>query len=191
MSGPTEMGDRKTRYHIPFYDDVLKVTEVWLVLILLFVVILATFLNILDRNFGLDLWEYAIVEKMVYSFTFFIGLFGGVIASRRAKHIAIDAVTHFLPTRTRAGLAVVLQLIGAMTCFMLTYAAYDWLYSTIEEHVTLLEGRTEWWLSTRLWRWPTVIAFGWMGLHFLVNAGRFYYDFVKPPERESAEGESR
>ena len=82
---PREFGARKTRVHIPFYDDVLKSVEVWLLLGLLTFVIGATFLNILDRNFQLGLWEYAVVEKMVYSFTFFLGLFGGVLASRRAK----------------------------------------------------------------------------------------------------------
>lgn len=149
---------------------------------LLFAVIGATFCNILDRNFDLGLWEFAVVEKMVYSFTFFLGLAGGIVASRQTKHIAIDALTHFLKPQTRVILAAFLQLVGSVTCAIITYAAYLWLYETIETHSTLLEGRTQWWLSTRLWRWPVVIAFGWMALHFLVNSGRFTYDAINPEE---------
>ncbi len=187
----TEQEARKKRFHIPIYDDLLKVVEVWILMLLLLSVVGATFLNILNRNFGLGLWEYAVVEKMVYSFTFFLGLYGGVVASRRAKHIAIDAVTHFLKPWICSCVTSFLQLVGAVTCMVVCYAAYLWLYSAIEADATLLEGRTEWWLNTRMWRWPVVVAFGWMALHFLVNSGRFAYDAINPcaaePESEQSE----
>jgi len=178
---PNDSEERVVRFHIPVYDDLLKVAEVWLVLLLLFLVLGATFLNILDRNFGLSLWDYAVVEKMVYSLTFYLGLFGGVIAARQAKHISIDAVSHFLKPRVRSGLRSVLQIIGAATCFTIAYAAYLWIYTEVGETDALLATRTEWWLNTRLWRWPIVIAFALMALHFLVNAGRFAYDTLDPP----------
>jgi TRAP-type C4-dicarboxylate transport system permease small subunit len=181
---PTEGEGRRIRVHIPFYDDVLKILEVWILMALLFLVVGATFLNILDRNFSLGLWEYAVVEKMVYSFTFFLGLYGGVVASRRAKHIAIDAVTHFLKPWLCSCVSVFLQLVGAATCMVLSYAAYRWLYDTVDADATLLGGRTEWWLNVRMWRWPVIVAFGWMALHFLVNAGRFAFDLIKPPDAE-------
>ena len=181
----------EARLHIPFYDDVLKVVEIWLVLGFLSLVILATFVNILDRNFQLGLWEYAIVEKMVYSMVFYVGLYGGVIAARRAKHIAIDAVTHFLSERMRLYLGVLLQAIGGVTCFVLMMACYDWVYEILHHDSTLIPGRDEWWVRTRLWRWPVIIAFGWMALHFFVNSGRFFVQAFRPiesaPSSEEAE----
>jgi len=173
----------KPRFHIPFYDDVLKVTEVWIVLIMLLLVISATFINIIDRNFQIGIWEYAVIEKMVYSLTFFIGMYGGVIAARRCKHISVDAVTHFLTLRQRRSLGVIMQIIGGLTCAVIAMACYDWIHSDlVPADDTLVPGKDEWWLSTRLWRWPVVIAFAWMTLHFFVNAGRFFYDAMWPPQ---------
>ncbi len=178
---PDEAAWAKPRFHIPFYDDVLKITEVWLVLILLLLVVFATFVNIIDRNFQLGLWNYAIIEKMIYSLVFYIGLFGGVIASRRAKHIAIDAVTTFMSIPQRRMLGIVLQFIGGVTCVALSVAVYDWMMTIIDADTTLVPGRNEWWIKTRLWRWPVVIAFAWMAMHFFVNSARFLYDTLRPP----------
>lgn len=179
MSEPTS--GREARHHIPFYDDFLKHFEVWIVVVLLLLVVFVTFVNILDRNFQLGLWEYATIEKMVYSMVFFIGMYGGVIAARRAKHIAIDAVTHFLSPRRRLALGVVLQIIGGLTCLVLMSACWEWIHSIIQADDTLVPGREEWWLRVRLWRMPVAIAFGWMALHFFVNAGRFFIDALRPP----------
>lgn len=173
-----ELLSTRPRFTIPFYDSTLKVIEVWVVMVLLLGVVLSTFINILDRNLDLGVWDYALVEKLVYSCIFFIGMFGGVIAARRSKHIAIDAIGHFLSERTRKGLHFVLQLIGGLTCLALASACYDWIYTIVSADETLVEGNHAWWLNTRLWRWPIVISFAWMALHFMVNSGRNLYDVL-------------
>ena len=166
-------------FRIPIYDDVLKHLEVAILTIMLLGVVLATFVNILDRNFQLGLWDYAVVEKMVYSVVFFIGLFGGVVASRRAKHIAIDAVAHFLPPKPRMFLAALLQMICSGVCIVLTVASYQWIMQVLEPESSLLPARSEWYLNERLWRYPTVLAFALMSLHFAVNGLRFAVDGLK------------
>ena len=62
----SELPDEHTpSFHIPIYDDLLKHLEVGALTVMLLGVILATFINILDRNFQLGIWDYAVVEKMV------------------------------------------------------------------------------------------------------------------------------
>ena len=175
---PTE--DRGPRFHIPIYDDVLKHAETFILVVLLFGVIFSTFLNIIDRNFQIGIWDYAVVEKMIYSAVFYIGMFGGVAASRRAKHISIDAVAHLMPERPKLILGAILQVIGGITCVLLTRACYVWLYTVIDADEALLPAMEEWYLNMRLWRWPVVIAFAWMALHFFVNAFRYGYDAIYP-----------
>lgn len=176
----SELPDEHTpSFHIPIYDDLLKHLEVGVLTVMLLGVILATFINILDRNFQLGIWDYAVVEKMVYSVVFFIGLFGGVVASRRAKHIAIDAVAHFLAPKPRKMLSSLLQLICAAVCVVLTVASYQWIMQVLEPEASLLPARSEWYLNERLWRYPTVLAFGLMSLHFAVNGIRFAVDGLR------------
>jgi len=166
----------KPSFRIPIYDGILKHIEVGLLTFMLLAVVFATFINILDRNFQLGIWDYAIVEKMVYSVVFFIGLFGGVVASRRAKHIAIDAVAHFLKPTHRLLLSSLLQAICAAVCVVLTIASYTWIQEVLEPDASLLPARSEWYLNERLWRYPTVVAFAMMSLHFGVNSLRFAVD---------------
>ena len=179
MSGSSGGSERGHRFHIPFYDDVLEVAEVWFVLLLLLAVITLSFGEILNRNFDLGLWEAAIVNKVVYGLTFHTGVYGGVIAARRAKHISIDAVSHFTGERIRLSTGVLLQLVGAITCLMLAKAAYDFIYTVVSHTETILPLRDEWWLRKRLWRWPMVIGFCIMALHFFVNAIRFLVEALK------------
>ncbi|MFT5432008.1 MAG: TRAP-type C4-dicarboxylate transport system permease small subunit [Myxococcota bacterium] len=164
------------RFHIPIYDDVLKVAEIWWLLILLLAVIAATFINILDRNFQWGIWDYMVVEKMIYSAVFYIGVFGGVIAARRAKHIAIDAFTHLLRPKPRLYLAAALQAVSAVVAFMIAHACYVWVMTIVEPDAGLLPAHPEWYLNARLWRWPVVVGFGLMSLHFAVNSLRFSID---------------
>jgi TRAP-type C4-dicarboxylate transport system permease small subunit len=171
----------KPSFHIPFYDDVLKIVEVWLVLTLLLGVVFATFVNILDRNFQLGVWNYAVIEKMIYSAVFYIGIYGGVIAARRNKHIAIDAVATFLSLRQKRIVGIVLQAIAGVTCTVLMLSVHEWMMVIISADTGLVPGRDDWWLKVRLWRWPVVIGFGWMALHFFVNSGRFLHDTLRPP----------
>ena len=190
MSSEVKKAGPGHRIRIPFYDDVLRLVEIWFVVALLGMVVLSTFVNILDRNFGLGLWEYAVIEKMIYSSIFFIGVFGAVIASRRVEHIAIDAVAHFLPQRVRYGLSCLLQMVAAVVCFLLARACIAWILDVIGADATLLAGRTEWWLKTRLWRWPIAIGLGLMSLHFFVNGVRFGISTVKMEEPKAASDEA-
>lgn len=186
--GPTdEVGTARPRFHIPIYDDVLKVAEVYAVMALLFGVIGGTFVNILNRNFDLQIWDYRIVSQVIYSMVFLLGMYGGVIAARRAQHIAIDAVGHLLPERWRLHLARDLQIVGGITCFILSRACYTWIMAE-EAGKSLVEGEDGiWWLDFRLWRYPVVVAFGLMSLHFFVNAGRQSYELVHPTPPSTVE----
>jgi TRAP-type C4-dicarboxylate transport system permease small subunit len=165
--------EKAPRRHIPIYDDVLKVVEVWILIALLFAVIVITTVNILQRNFQFEIWDDAVTKQIVYALTFYLGLMGGVVASRRARHISIDAVSHFLPNRLRMGVSAFLQLVGAATCVLLACLAYQFLSVTENVGKPFIEGQDSWWLLRKGWLFPMVVLFSWMVLHFLVNSIRF------------------
>jgi len=187
VSGGGE-AERAPRHHIPIYDDVLKVLEIWWLLLLLMAVIAATFVNVLDRNFQWGIWDYMVVEKMIYSAVFYIGVFGGVVAARRAKHIAIDALTHLLPTRPRLFLGALLQAISAVVAGLIAHACYTWVMTIVEPEAALLPAHDEWYLNARLWRWPVVVGFALMSLHFAVNALRFLVDALRGTPQAPGDG---
>ncbi len=166
-------------FHIPFYDGVLKQFEIWFLVIALLVVIGASALNILFRNLEWGVWNTTIVNQIVYALTFYLGLFGGVIAARRAQHIGVDALSHYMPIRLRRVMGVILQLCGAGACVTLMLLAYDWVDAT-EHDDYLVPQIGQAWLSKRLWLWPMVGAFGLMSLHFIINALRFGVAAARP-----------
>ena len=159
------------QFHIPIYDDVLKQVEIWILSISLLVVIGASALNIMFRNLEWAVWNPTVVNQIVYALTFYLGIFGGVIAARRAQHISVDALSHYMSDRVRNGIGVILQLAGAATCLVLMSLAHEWV-GEIDADDYLVPRMAKWWLQRQLWLWPMVGAFGLMTLHFVVNAIR-------------------
>ena len=177
-NNPEQPGLRAT-FHIPFYDGILKQCEIWLLMIALLVVIGASALNILFRNLEWAVWNPTIVNQVVYALTFYLGIFGGVIAARRAQHIGVDAVSHYMPKTLRRWMGVLLQLCGATACVTLMILAYEWV-DAIEHDEFLVPRMPIAWLSKRLWLWPMVGAFGLMSLHFVINSLRFGVAAMRP-----------
>ncbi len=159
------------QFYIPIYDGALKQLEIWILSIALLVVIGASALNIVFRNLDWAVWNATVVNQIVYALTFYLGIFGGVIAARRAQHISVDALSHYMPDRLRNSLGVILQLVGAATCLMLMSLAHEWV-GKIDSDDFLVPRMSKWWLQRQLWLWPMVGAFGLMTLHFVVNAIR-------------------
>ena len=80
----------------------------------------------LTRLVGID--DLSLLQTLVYNLTLLLCLFGAVIASRRASHIAVDAVTpHLRP-------AIRLRVEGAMS--LLAGVVALWIAKTGYEYVT-------------------------------------------------------
>jgi len=118
-------------------------------------------------------------QRAVYGFTFYLGLFGAVLASRQGKHIAIDVASPYLSTQLKNRIGIVLALVGALACAGLAYAAQTFVVEVISPDQYLVpsqipDAENPAWYSglwkDRTWRWPMVPAFALMSLHFLVGA---------------------
>ena len=61
--------------------------------LLLAAVLILGLIEILGRNLGWHPWDMGANQRTVYRFTFYLGVFGAVLASRQGKHIAIDVAS--------------------------------------------------------------------------------------------------
>ena len=86
---------------------------------LLLVMIGMAVTQILLRN----LFEFGIVwgDILVRILVLWIGLVGGMVASRQGKHISIDVVARYLPKRAKSIVGSVVSIFTAVVC---TVAAY-------------------------------------------------------------------
>ena len=67
--------------------------------ILLAAVLILSLIEILGRNLGWHPWDMGANQRAVYGFTFYLGLYGAVLASRQGKHISIDVASSYLSPR--------------------------------------------------------------------------------------------
>ena len=75
---------------------------------------------ILRNFFSLGfIWADPLIRHLVL----WIGFWGAMIAAREGKHIQIDAILHFLPTKIRLLSGFFSFSFAAIICIILTYAA--------------------------------------------------------------------
>jgi TRAP-type C4-dicarboxylate transport system permease small subunit len=154
------------------YDVWLARVEQLLLGLLLAVVILLSFVEILNRNFGWQLWDSSATARITYAFTFYVGLFGAVAASRTLQHIRIDAITPYVKPRTRAALDALSAAIGCAACIGLALATHTYLTKIVDPTDRFMPQYPEWYWTARVWHRPIEVAFGWMAVHFAVGAVR-------------------
>ena len=181
----------RTIHH--FYYSTLDRVEWWMVALLLAAVIVLSLIEILARNLGWHPWDMGANQRAVYGFTFYLGVFGAVLASRQGKHIAIDVASHYLSPQLKQRIGIVLALVGAFACAGLAYSAHIFVMEVISPDQYLVPSQIPdaedpaWYAvlwKDRTWRWPMVPAFGLMSLHFLVGAA----ERVAHLNTETAEG---
>ncbi|MEZ4266104.1 MAG: TRAP transporter small permease subunit [Myxococcota bacterium] len=153
-----------------FYEVALARVEQWLVFALLMAVISLSSVEIVVRALQLDLFDRVTAQVASYFLAFHLGLFGGVLACRDARHIAIDALAPHLPRSFRRPLQALLLGVAALTCVWLSTVAYDYVFHQIEAGTTIVPGLTSAFWSERAWKFPLVLSFAWMALHFAVTA---------------------
>ncbi|NUN13924.1 MAG: hypothetical protein HUU55_09865 [Myxococcales bacterium] len=155
------------------YFRVLSTFETVVLTILLAVTVGLSFTEILNRNFAWHLWDASAVNMAIYSTTFYCGLFGAVVATRRLRHIRIDALAPYLPHHISTKMDGITSWIASLACIWLAIVAVEFIQSgIIAIDDQLVPGKEGWFWQTRLWKWPMVIGFALMALHFAV-AGTF------------------
>jgi TRAP-type C4-dicarboxylate transport system permease small subunit len=97
------------------------VEDALLVLLLTAMIVLAG-AQIVLRN----LFDSAIVwaDPLLRVGVLWVGMIGAMVATRGDKQIAIDAVSKFLPPRTKAGIRVVTDIFTAVVSAVVAWSAY-------------------------------------------------------------------
>ena len=152
----------------------------WTVVALLLAAVMGlSLIEILGRNLDWHPWDMGANQRAVYGFTFYLGLFGAVLASRQGKHIAIDVASPYLNPALKTRVGIVLGLVASVACVGLSYSAFVFVTEVISPDQYLVpsqipDASNPAWYSglwkDRTWRWPMVPAFTLMAFHFLMGA---------------------
>ena len=134
-------------------------------------VIFIGFVEILNRNLAWHLWNSELASRVSYALTYYTGLFGAALATRRLRHIRIDVVAPYVSPSTRRKLEIFGAIVGCVASAWLAVTAARYVVQAYgpDEHVFgYLSG---WIWRVRTWRWPLVAGFALISLHFAVGAG--------------------
>lgn len=151
------------------YHRALAAVENGLLIVLLAGTIGISFIEILNRNFNWQLWDSAAASKIVYALTFYLGLFGAVVATRHFKHIRIDAVSPYLNVAGRTTLEWFASAIGLVGTAWAAYTSWRFVAEFISPDDRFLPDKSAVYWQLRWWRYPICIAFAWMAAHFAVH----------------------
>ncbi len=111
-------GERPIRRMLHILEDALLVVA-FLVLAGL------AFAQIVLRNVAATGVAWA--DPLLRYLVLWIGLLGAMVAAREDRHITIDAVSYFLPPRTKCGVRVVTDAFTAGVCVVLARAAFHFV----------------------------------------------------------------
>ncbi len=126
----------------------------------LFLLLVLSLIQILTRNlFDFGFPEIEIINR---NLLVICGAMGAVIATSKARHIKVDALTPFINRHVLARLRCPLSLFSALICAVMAYHAIifvldEWQYIPANERWTLP--------FTLIYPF----GFGLLGLHFLLN----------------------
>ena len=130
---------------------------------LLLVILVAANTQILLRN----LFEFAIVwiDPFLRITVLWLALMGAMVATREGSHIAIDALTRFLPRAWCLRMDRFIHAIGALVCVLIAY------YSALLVQLEYGDGLYAF-ASVPVWLCEAImpLAFAIMALRFLVSA---------------------
>lgn len=102
-------------------DAIIDRVEQTLVSILLSVMILIAFLQIVLRNLFATGFTWG--DPLVRNLVLWVGFIGAAIATREGKHISIDVVSQWVPSRGKIVLEVIIHVSSFIICGLLTFAA--------------------------------------------------------------------
>ena len=123
-------------------DAIIDRVEQTLVSIFLSVMILIAFLQIVLRNLfatGLT-WGDPLVRNLVL----WVGFIGAAIATREGRHISIDVVSHWVPSRGKIVLEVIIHVSSFIICGLLTFAAVKFVRNEALMGSVTFQGISSW-----------------------------------------------
>lgn len=160
---------------------ILKLETALLCLLLLAMVLLASVQIVLRGVFsGGFLWADPLLRYLVL----WSGLLGGVLATAKGKHIALDLAGYLIPKRFRPAMEACTYLFSVLVSGVLSWASIVFLRNEMEFGAEALFNLPSW-----FWNGIFPVAFGLMTLRFLILFYRSVRRCFTPAEtRDEAAG---
>ncbi|MCG6876323.1 MAG: TRAP transporter small permease [Betaproteobacteria bacterium] len=138
----------------------LALAENAVLVVLLAMLVLVAGGQILLRQLDIAMtWSDPLARLLVL----WIGVFGAVAASRENQHIAIDALSRFLPARLQLAAGALVGLFASGVCAVLTYEAARFVQFEYEGHTAALGGVPAWSLAVVL-----PLGFALIGIRYAI-----------------------
>ena len=136
--------------------------ETVLLVVFLGAMVLLAFAQVVMRNvLGTGfLWGDPLVRHLVL----WTGFLGAALATSEERHISIDAINKFLPSRARHIVKIITSLFAAVTCYFLASAAWVFIQDERAAGGELV-------LSIPLWIGLSILPAGYVliMIHFVLN----------------------
>jgi TRAP-type C4-dicarboxylate transport system permease small subunit len=154
------------------FDILLNKLEGGLLILFLSAMILLAFAQVVLRNvfFAGILWGDILLRHLVL----WIGFLGAAIATSNGRHISIDALTRFLPTRPRQAVSVLTHLFAAAICYLLLRGSITFIRNEIAMQTTVYESIPSWYGEIII-----PVGFGLLVVHFVIRAVVGLQSFVR------------
>jgi len=160
-------------------EDLFVRLETALIILFLSVMIVLSFLQVILRNFfsfGF-LWADPLLRYLVV----WVGFLGAVVATKEEKHLGIDFLTRMLSPRALHIVKIVIDGFATVVAFLLTRAAFQFLFEGIGEGETDLFG-----ISKRIYFVIIPGGFALIALHFAIRVIRHVHGALGGAETEQA-----
>lgn len=124
-----------------------------------------------------NLFEFGIVwgEILVRILVLWIGLAGGMVASRQGRHISIDLVARYLPSRAKSIANSVVSIFTAVVCALAAYYSLRFVHAEFQDGFMAFA-----WVP--VWICEAIIPFGFgvIALRFTISSFVNLTQAVKP-----------
>ena len=114
------------------------------------------------------------IDILLRQLVILVGFLGAMIATKRRKHINIDAASKLLPKRARKYVGAAMNLLSIGICILLVYAGIDLVKLGLEYPADLVHWAKEWHFQLMF-----PIGFGLLTLHFAVRFAVDAYHIIR------------
>ena len=164
------------------YDVVLLRLELAFITLLLANTVGLSLLLIFSRNLHFAVWDPSAMSRVIFASAFLACLWGGCLATRRSRHIAIDAAVSRLPRATRRRLDGLTCSLSAVASLIIYYHSLRYLNLLVDPLSSMAPGSDAWFLREWVWKLGVAGAFAQMALHYAVRAVRAFTPSIELEE---------
>jgi TRAP-type C4-dicarboxylate transport system permease small subunit len=161
------------------YDVILLRVELAFITLLLANAAGLSLLLIFSRNLNFSVWNPSAMTRVIFASAFLACLWGGSLAARRSRHIAIDVGVSRLPKQTRRRLDGLTCIVAAAGSLIICYHAVRYLNLLVDPSSSMAPGSDAWFLKEWVWKLGIAGAFGQIALHYLVRAVRAFMPSIE------------